>query len=143
MVDLTDLYNQAGSTSFNRADKLKTDDKSGRLSVSCYGCGKLSVTKPRCPNCKPIVNRDSANLGNIIMLSSSSTPNQIAVLRLAVNGIWKTTCGDSGASHSIAGEILYLLLQREGANFQNTEFSMSLADGHKSEVEVYTNQCSY
>ncbi|GFT84634.1 hypothetical protein NPIL_60781 [Nephila pilipes] len=27
---------------------------------------------------------------------------------------------------------------REGSNFQKTRLSMSLADGHKSEVEVYT-----
>ncbi|GFQ85125.1 retrovirus-related Pol polyprotein from transposon opus [Trichonephila clavata] len=56
----------------------------------------------------------------------------------AVNGIWGTACADSGASHSIAGETLYLLLQKEGANFQKTQITMSLADGHKSEVEVYT-----
>ncbi|GFQ74335.1 retrovirus-related Pol polyprotein from transposon opus [Trichonephila clavata] len=49
-----------------------------------------------------------------------------------------TACADSGASHSIAGETLYLLLQKEGANFQKTQITMSLADGHKSEVEVYT-----
>ncbi|GFR01699.1 uncharacterized protein TNCT_450131, partial [Trichonephila clavata] len=55
-----------------------------------------------------------------------------------VNGIWGTACADSGASHSIAGETLYLLLQKEGANFQKTQITMSLADGHKSEVEVYT-----
>ncbi|GFR19615.1 retrovirus-related Pol polyprotein from transposon opus [Trichonephila clavata] len=52
--------------------------------------------------------------------------------------IWGTACADSGASHSIAGETLYLLLQKEGANFQKTQITMSLADGHKSEVEVYT-----
>ncbi|GFQ80398.1 transposon Ty3-I Gag-Pol polyprotein [Trichonephila clavata] len=90
-----DKTNQAGPTSsFNRGDKLKTDDRSDRPSVSCYGC--------------------------------------------AVNGIWGTACADSGASHSIAGETLYLLLQKEGANFQKTQITMSLADGHKSEVEVYT-----
>ncbi|GFU60439.1 hypothetical protein TNCV_4433041 [Trichonephila clavipes] len=40
-------FNQAGSTSsFNKDDKLKTDKKSERPPVSCYGCGKLGVTKP-------------------------------------------------------------------------------------------------
>ncbi|GFQ69654.1 retrovirus-related Pol polyprotein from transposon opus, partial [Trichonephila clavata] len=91
-----------------------------------------------CPNCKPAVNKDSATFGNISLHSCSLTPNQSAVLKLAVNGIWGTACADSGASHSIAGEPLYLLLQKEGANFQKTQITMSLADGHKSEVEVYT-----
>ncbi|GFQ71181.1 transposon Ty3-I Gag-Pol polyprotein [Trichonephila clavata] len=134
-----DKTNQAGPTSsFNRGDKLKTDDRSDRPSVSCYGCGKPGVTKPRCPNCKPAVNKDSATFSNISLHSCSLTPNQSAVLKLAVNGIWGTACADSGASHSIAGENLYLLLQKEGANFQKTQITMSLADGHKSEVEVYT-----
>ncbi|GFS65076.1 transposon Ty3-I Gag-Pol polyprotein [Nephila pilipes] len=54
-----------------------------------------------------------------------------------VNGKWGTACTNSGASPSIPGETLYFLLQREGANFQKTRLSMSLADGDKSEVDVY------
>ncbi|GFT01334.1 retrovirus-related Pol polyprotein from transposon 297 [Nephila pilipes] len=134
-----DKTNQAGSTlSFSREDKLKTDDKSERPSLSCYGCGKPGVTKLRCPNCKPIANKDSANFSSISLHSCFSTPNQSAELKLAVNGTWGTACADSGVSHSIAGETQYLLLQREGANFQKTQLSMSLTEGHKSEVEVYT-----
>ncbi|GFV57199.1 hypothetical protein TNCV_2558041 [Trichonephila clavipes] len=109
--------NQAGSTSFNKGDKLKTDDKSKKLSVSCYGCSKLGVTKPRCSNCKSTANKDPANFSNISLHSCSSTPNQIAVLKLAVNGTLGNVCANSGASHFIAGETLCLLLQREGANF--------------------------
>ncbi|GFS63517.1 retrovirus-related Pol polyprotein from transposon 17.6 [Nephila pilipes] len=123
---------------FSKGDKLKTGDRSERPSVSCYGCGKLGIKKPRCPNCKPTANKDSANFSNISLRSCSSTPNQSAVLKLAVNGTWGTACADTGASHTIAGETLYLILQREGANFRETRLSMSLADGQKSEVEVYT-----
>ncbi|GFS50614.1 transposon Ty3-G Gag-Pol polyprotein [Nephila pilipes] len=79
---------------------------------------------------------DSVNFSNISLHSSSSTPNQSAMLKLAVNGTWGTACADTGASHIIAGETLYLLLQREGDNFQKTRLSISLADGQKSEVEV-------
>ncbi|GFU15447.1 hypothetical protein NPIL_556121 [Nephila pilipes] len=68
--------NQDGSTSlFSRGDKLKTDDRSERPSVSCYGCGKPGVTKPRCPNYKPTANKDSANLSNIICIHALPTPN--------------------------------------------------------------------
>ncbi|GFY58540.1 hypothetical protein TNIN_179031 [Trichonephila inaurata madagascariensis] len=40
-------FTQAGSTSsFNRNNKLKTDEKSERPPISCYGCGKLVLRKP-------------------------------------------------------------------------------------------------
>ncbi|GFY53085.1 hypothetical protein TNIN_33791 [Trichonephila inaurata madagascariensis] len=111
-ISLDDRFNPAGSTSFfNRNDKLKTDDKSERPPASCYDCDKLGVTKLRCPNCTPIANRNSANFGNIIWHSCFSTPNQISVLKLAVNGIGGTAYADIGASHSIAGKTLYRLLQ--------------------------------
>ncbi|GFT92167.1 retrovirus-related Pol polyprotein from transposon opus, partial [Nephila pilipes] len=64
--------------------------------------------------------------------------NQNSVLKLAINETWGIACTDSEASHSIAGETLYLLLQREGANFQKTRVSMSLVDGQKSELQTYT-----
>ncbi|GFS42153.1 hypothetical protein NPIL_141841 [Nephila pilipes] len=116
-----DKTNQAGSTSsFSRGAKLKIDNRSERPSVSCCGCGKSGVTKPRCPNCKPAVNNDSTNFSNISLHSCSSIPNQSVVLKLAVKSIWKTACADTGVSYSIAGETLYLLFQREGANFQKT-----------------------
>ncbi|GFT98017.1 hypothetical protein NPIL_21501 [Nephila pilipes] len=100
---------------------------------------KRSSSDNRRPNCKPTANKDSANFSNISLHSCSSTPNQSAILKLAVNGTWGTACADNGASHTIAGESLYLLLQRDGANFQKNQLSMSFADGQKSEVEVYTS----
>ncbi|GFT97371.1 transposon Ty3-G Gag-Pol polyprotein [Nephila pilipes] len=69
---------------------------------------------------------------------SSSTPNQSPVLKLAVNGIWGIVCADTGSSHTIAGETLYLILQREATNFQKTRLSVSLADGQKAKEEVFT-----
>ncbi|GFS75118.1 CCHC-type domain-containing protein [Nephila pilipes] len=49
-----------------------------------------------------------------------------------------TACADSGASHCIAGELLYEILKKRGAGFQKTQLTMSLADGTKNEVEAYT-----
>ncbi|GFT46000.1 hypothetical protein NPIL_228841 [Nephila pilipes] len=69
------------------------------------------------PNYKPTANKDSIIFISINLHSCSSTPNQSAVLNLAVNGTWGSACTNTGASHTIAGETLYLLLQREGANF--------------------------
>ncbi|GFU45597.1 hypothetical protein NPIL_368231 [Nephila pilipes] len=134
-----DKINQSSSTlSFSRGDKLKTDDRSERPSVSCNGCGKPGVTKPRSPNCKPTANKDSKKFSNISLHSCSSTPNQSVVLKLAVNGTWETACADIGASHTIAGETLYLLLQREGAIFQKLESLCHL----QMALSLY-NQCSY
>ncbi|GFS73716.1 hypothetical protein NPIL_379971 [Nephila pilipes] len=98
------------TSSFSRGDKLKTEDKSERSSVSCYGCSNPGVTKLRCPNCKPTANEDSSNFSNISLFSCFSNANQCAVLKLAVNGKWGTACADTGASHTIAGENLYLFL---------------------------------
>ncbi|GFS63212.1 retrovirus-related Pol polyprotein from transposon 297 [Nephila pilipes] len=122
----------------NRGDKLKTDDRSERPSVSCYGCGKPSITKPRCQNCKKPANKDSANFSNISLHSYYSNPNQSVVLKLDVKSTWRTTCADSRASVTFVGEVSYLLLRRERVNFQKTRLFTSLADGPKSEVEVYT-----
>ncbi|GFS36405.1 CCHC-type domain-containing protein [Nephila pilipes] len=132
------LTNQTGSTSsFSRGDKLITDNRLERSSVSCYGCGKPGVMKPRCPNCKPTANKDSVNFSDISLHSCSLTPDQSAVLKLTVNGTWGTACSDTGANHTIAAETLYLLLQRKGVNFQKTRLSISLADSQNSKVEVH------
>ncbi|GFS75710.1 hypothetical protein NPIL_67061 [Nephila pilipes] len=99
-----DKTNQAGSTSsFSKGDKFKTDDRSERPSVSCYGCGKPGVMVPRCPNCKPTANKDSENISNNSLHSCASTPNRSAVLKLAVNGSMGIACADIEASHTIAG----------------------------------------
>ncbi|GFT64532.1 hypothetical protein NPIL_696911 [Nephila pilipes] len=83
------------------AEKIQTL-RIRRPSVTCYGCDKPDVTKPRCPNCKPTVKKDSANFSNISLHSCSSTLNQSTVLKLSVNGTWGTACADTGASHTIA-----------------------------------------
>ncbi|GFS46897.1 uncharacterized protein NPIL_281051 [Nephila pilipes] len=49
-----------------------------------------------------------------------------------------TACADSGASHCIAGELLYEILKKRGADIQKPQLTMSLAEGTKNEVEAYT-----
>ncbi|GFT52853.1 uncharacterized protein NPIL_599961 [Nephila pilipes] len=56
------------------------------------------------------------------------------VLKLAVNGTFGTTRSDTGASHTIAVETLYLILEREGVNFQKTR----LLQTPKSPRWIYT-----
>ncbi|GFY39049.1 uncharacterized protein TNIN_104871 [Trichonephila inaurata madagascariensis] len=47
-----------------------------------------------------------------------------------------TAFADSGASHSIAGATLYTLLLQQGAAFEKTFISLSLADGIVTQKEV-------
>ncbi|GFS30076.1 hypothetical protein NPIL_213301 [Nephila pilipes] len=122
----------AGSiSSFSRDDELKTDDRSERPSVSCYGCGKPSIMKPSCQNCKNPAYKDSANFSNISLHSCYSNPNQSVELKLDVKSTWRNACADSGASVTFVGEVSYLLLRRERVNFQKSRLFMSLADGPK------------
>ncbi|GFU24132.1 hypothetical protein NPIL_110941 [Nephila pilipes] len=49
-----------------------------------------------------------------------------------------TACADSGASHCIAGALLYVILKKKGVDFQKIQLTMSLAERTKNEVEAYT-----
>ncbi|GFT79672.1 retrovirus-related Pol polyprotein from transposon opus [Nephila pilipes] len=115
---------------------LNAEDR--RSAHTCYGCGEPGVIKPRCPKCSPSSTHSSPRVGNVIFQSCSTKPTQITLLNITVNGLPGTACADSGASHCIAGELLYEILKKRGADFQKTQLTMSLADGTKNEVEAYT-----
>ncbi|GFX95602.1 retrovirus-related Pol polyprotein from transposon 17.6 [Trichonephila clavipes] len=59
-----------------------------------------------------------------------------AVLRISINEVPGTAFVDSGASHSIAGETLYTILLQQGAAFEKTVISLSIADGIVTQKEV-------
>ncbi|GFS76131.1 hypothetical protein NPIL_367121 [Nephila pilipes] len=135
--------NQAGSTSsFIEGNKLKTNDRSERPSISFYECSKPSVTKPRCPNCKPTANKDSANLSNISLHSCFSTPYQSTVLKLAVNVTWGTVRADTGASHSIDGETCISFYRERKSTFRRLYSLCSLIAAISLRWKLH-NQCSY
>ncbi|GBN03076.1 hypothetical protein AVEN_135169-1 [Araneus ventricosus] len=54
-----------------------------------------------------------------------------------VNGIG---CADSGATHSIPGEGLCKIIQKQGMKFIKESFSMAFADRHSSNAQVLTAQ---
>ena len=89
---------------------LRNDEKwrPESSSISCYGCGKPGVIKAKCPKCGK-GNKETSSFSNISLQSCTSMPDQVAILKLNVNGNWGTACADSGASHSIASESLYKL----------------------------------
>ncbi|GFV28676.1 retrovirus-related Pol polyprotein from transposon 297 [Trichonephila clavipes] len=59
-----------------------------------------------------------------------------AVLKISINGVSGTAFADSGATHSIAGEILYTILLQQGAAFEKTIIYLSFADGIVTQKEV-------
>ncbi|GFW76768.1 uncharacterized protein TNCV_4944851 [Trichonephila clavipes] len=105
-----------------------------RKTLSCYGCGKPDYIKSKCPNCKPSKG-DPAHF-RILRINSLSPSNRNAVLKISINGVSGTAFADSGATHSIAGEILYTILLQQGAAFEKTVISLSVADGIVTQKEV-------
>ena len=108
-----------------------------RPPVTCYGCGAPGVIKAKCKDCNPARNQTSMTFGTIQLhsLDDTDTPATIAV---TVNGIHGTACADSGASHTIAGELLYHTLLQEGVEFAKEVRTVTLADGRKEEREVHS-----
>ncbi|KAG8175162.1 hypothetical protein JTE90_007979 [Oedothorax gibbosus] len=109
-----------------------------RPPIRCFGCNEPGVIRAKCPRCSPQGTNETARFGNIQLHSCTDESPQVAVLRARVNGIFGTVCADTGASHSIAGEQLYKLMQEGGADFKSKTLKMSLADGQKMAREVRT-----
>lgn len=141
------MFNPKGETTGTRLLTKKSNfypkkensksDVQNRPTLTCYGCGEPGVIKSRCPKCNLSGTNSSARFGNVIFQSCSEKHSQLAILNITVNGIFGTACADSGASHCIAGELLYKILKQEGAVFQKMQLTMTLADGGKSQVEAY------
>ncbi|GFW88402.1 retrovirus-related Pol polyprotein from transposon 17.6 [Trichonephila clavipes] len=64
------------------------------------------------------------------------SPATNAVLRISITGVSGTAFAESGASHSIAGEIAYIILFQQGDAFEKTAISLSFADGIVTQKEV-------
>lgn len=58
------------------------------------------------------------------------------VLPISIGGVFGTAFANNSASHSIASESLYHILQQQGAVFKKTTLQMSFMDGLVSEREV-------
>ncbi|GFY44067.1 transposon Tf2-6 polyprotein [Trichonephila inaurata madagascariensis] len=105
-----------------------------RTPLPCYGCGKPGYIKSKCPDCNPSKS-DPAHFG-ILQVNSLSPSNRNTVLRISINGASRTAFADSGASYSIAGEILYSILLQQGTAFEKTAISLFFADGIVTQKEV-------
>ncbi|GFT92587.1 hypothetical protein NPIL_642811 [Nephila pilipes] len=120
---------------FQRGDKVKKEEPS---EVVGYGCGTPGVLKPKCPSCKGKNQRNQGTFSSVILQYASCRSKQLATLEMTINGVMSTVCTNTAATHSIAGEILYHILKKQGTTFTTGYLTVSLADGSKFEREVNT-----
>ena len=61
---------------------------------------------------------------------------------LKVNGTTGIACADTGATHSIAGEMLFKLLQEQGVLFKKTTLQVMLADRLQEDPNILNAKIS-
>lgn len=126
-----------GVLSHSRRDPIFKD----RTPISCYGCGKSGVIRAKCPDCNPPETSSHSLTFGTLQIRSCLSSTRTAVLPIRIGGVSGTAFADSGASHSIASESLYHILQQQGAVFEKKTLQVSFADGFVSEKEVlHTDQ---
>ncbi|CAL1278601.1 unnamed protein product [Larinioides sclopetarius] len=84
--------------------------------LACYGCGKSGFIRAKCPDCNPSKTSNSSNHSSTfgtIQIRSCLSSTRNAVFRISLGGVYGTAFADSGASHSIASESLYHILQQQ------------------------------
>ncbi|KAF8789997.1 Retrovirus-related Pol polyprotein like [Argiope bruennichi] len=73
---------------------------------------------------------------NLFTFESLTFPKSLIVLKIC--GVGSAACADTGASHSIAGEKLFHILQSKKVKFESKTISVTLADGTQSNVAALT-----
>ncbi|GBM79607.1 hypothetical protein AVEN_199885-1 [Araneus ventricosus] len=61
-----------------------------------------------------------------------------ALLDIRVGDIYGRVCADTGATRSIAGELMFNLLRERGVDFQKMEVTMALENGNRITTKAYT-----
>ncbi|KAF8776899.1 hypothetical protein HNY73_013836 [Argiope bruennichi] len=81
-----------------------------------------------------------ASVNNISFFTFESLTSPKSLIVLKICGVESAVCADTGASHSIAGEKLFHLLQRkkEKKKIEPKTISLTLADGTQSNVAALT-----
>ena len=122
-------------TAASREDRTEYQGEE-RPMISCYGCGKPGVIKRKCPTCSPPTRTETTELSSLHFNSLSLTQPHRTLLKISIDGINGIARADTGASNTIAGEMLYHLLKGKGTKFETTVLNVTLADGIEKETEV-------
>ncbi|KOB65909.1 Retrovirus-related Pol polyprotein from transposon 17.6 [Operophtera brumata] len=113
-----------------KKDSSKVDDSANRSSNStqlrCYGCGQLGVIRSKCENCKSAPTTSKSDFCSAYVYDRDESRPLVEVQVVNRTGV---AILDTGATHSIAGPMLYGLLVDAGVEFRKTSRTIGLADG--------------
>ncbi|GBM20388.1 hypothetical protein AVEN_222096-1 [Araneus ventricosus] len=113
----------------------KTNSTPERRTIQCYGCGTPGYIQSNCSKSKGEA-KASVNSANLFTFEAPTSPSSLIVLKIC--GVESAVCADTGASHSIAGEKLFHMLQSKKVKFKPKTVSLTLADGTQSNVAALT-----
>ncbi|GBN86456.1 hypothetical protein AVEN_146167-1 [Araneus ventricosus] len=117
------------------SENPKPEKKENRSTLTCYGCGKPGYIKAKCPSCTP---REKSSSNSITLYTCHASVSPTALLDIRIGDIHGRVCTDTGATRSIAGELMFNSLRERGVDFQKMEVTMVLADGSQTNMEAYT-----
>ncbi|GBM63815.1 hypothetical protein AVEN_262703-1 [Araneus ventricosus] len=121
------------------SENPKPEKKENLSTLTCYGCGKPGYIKAKCPSCKPR-EKSSSNSSTLYTCHAFASPTTLLDIR--IGDIHGRACADTGATRSIAGELMFNSLRERGVDFQKMEVTMALADGSRTTMEAYTAPAS-
>ncbi|GFV95737.1 transposon Tf2-9 polyprotein [Trichonephila clavipes] len=124
-------YHSSGpSKTVPRFPGYKTE---GRNPIRCYGCRTPGVIKSKCPKCTRANEMETAvNCMTLLNLNSNLYPTSMIVLKIFGEKI--AICADTGASHTIAGEMMLKFLQEHDVTFTNKRISFMMVDGIRQTI---------
>ncbi|GBM35753.1 Retrovirus-related Pol polyprotein from transposon 17.6 [Araneus ventricosus] len=117
------------------SENPKPEKKENRSTLTCYGCGKPGYIKAKCPSCTL---REKSSSNSITLYTCHASVSPTALLDIRIGDIHGRVCADTGATRSIAGELMFNSLRERGVDFQKMEVTMVLADGSQTNMEAYT-----
>ncbi|GBO03898.1 Retrovirus-related Pol polyprotein from transposon 17.6 [Araneus ventricosus] len=86
--------------------------------------------------------REKSSSNSITLYTCHASASPSALLDIRIGDIHGRVCADTGATRSIAGELMFNSLRERGVYFQKMEVTMVLADGSQTNMEAYTSPVS-
>ncbi|GBM94810.1 hypothetical protein AVEN_69362-1 [Araneus ventricosus] len=77
-------------------------------------------------------------LNTVISQRTEEAEQRKPLLDIRIGDIHGRVCADTGATRSIAGELMFNSLRERGVDFQKMEVTMALADGSRTTMKSYT-----
>lgn len=108
--------------------------------MRCYGCDAPGVVRSKCPNCKDArkdsTSAPSTSNSDFCTARVEENVDSRPLVEIEVAGYKGVAILDTGATHCIAGSMLYSLLVNAGVEFRSTSRSIGLADGTRRVISA-------